>query len=157
MQRRTAFQMGMEEVQWAEAVWQEVCRTVVGAVLRLRSESSPLSLISTCCPFMLPCYLPHSRQNLDALLTRCPRLIPAGFINDHHSPHSHHHIQTGQFLRGNSDASFNFERTTPQPPPVIQRTASDIIKQPKPVPVCQLPGRGPVGGRGVAWKLGSED
>ncbi|KAH3982956.1 hypothetical protein HBI56_147780 [Parastagonospora nodorum] len=83
-------------------------------------------------------------------------LIQAGYINDHHSPHSHHHIQTRHFIRGNSDTSFNFDRTTPQPP-ILQRTASDVIQQPKPVPVSQLPGRGPVGGRGVAWKLGSED
>lgn len=59
--------------------------------------------------------------------------------------------------RGNSDTSFNFERTTPQPQPqLIHRTASDIIKQPKPVPAGQLPGRGIAGGK-VAWKLGSED
>jgi hypothetical protein len=84
-------------------------------------------------------------------------VVPAGYINDHYSPHSHHHIQTPHFLRGNSDASFNFDRTTPQPHiNVIQRTASDVIQQPKPVPVGQLSGRGPAGGR-VAWKLGSED
>jgi hypothetical protein len=62
-------------------------------------------------------------------------------------------------MRGNSDTSFNIERTTPQPHmQVIQRTASDVIQQPVPVPmpVGQLPGRGPAGGR-VAWKLGSED
>jgi hypothetical protein len=90
------------------------------------------------------------------LLTTRFRLITAGLINDHHAPHSHHHIQTGQFTRGNSDTSFNFERTTPQPPQVIQRTASDIIRQPKPAPMGQMPGRGVAGGR-VAWKLGSED
>ncbi|KAF1913217.1 hypothetical protein BDU57DRAFT_457578 [Ampelomyces quisqualis] len=87
------------------------------------------------------------------------RFMPAGFINDHHSPHSHHHIQTSQLGRGNSDTSFNFDRTTPQPHvQVLQRTNSDVIHQPKPVtvPMCTMPGKGAAGGR-VAWKLGSED
>jgi hypothetical protein len=84
-------------------------------------------------------------------------MVAPGFINDHHSPHSQYHIRKPQFLRNNSDTSFNFQQTTPQPHvQVIQRTASDVIQQPKPMPVDQLPGRGPVGGR-VAWKLGSED
>jgi hypothetical protein len=80
-----------------------------------------------------------------------------GYINDHHSPHSHHHIQTLPLGRGNSDVSFNFERTTPQPhPQPLQRTASEVIQQPKPVPVGLQPGRGLAGGK-VAWRLGSED
>ncbi|KAH8728991.1 hypothetical protein GQ44DRAFT_737176 [Phaeosphaeriaceae sp. PMI808] len=76
-----------------------------------------------------------------------------GFINDHHSPHSHHHIQKPHFLRNNSDTSFHFGQVTPQ---AIPRTTSDVIQQPKPVSVGQMPGRGPFGGR-VAWTLGSED
>lgn len=60
-------------------------------------------------------------------------------------------------MRGSSDTSFNFQQTTPQPHMhVIQRTASDVIQQPKPVPVGQLQGRNIAGGK-VAWKLGSED
>ncbi|KAF2824237.1 hypothetical protein CC86DRAFT_354111 [Ophiobolus disseminans] len=85
-------------------------------------------------------------------------VVPAGFINDHHSPHSHHHIQKPKFIRNNSDTSFNFQQTTPQPhmQPVIPRTTSEVIQQPKPVPAVMLPGRPPIGGR-VAWNLGSED
>ncbi|OAL03449.1 hypothetical protein IQ06DRAFT_324125 [Phaeosphaeriaceae sp. SRC1lsM3a] len=82
---------------------------------------------------------------------------PVSYINDHQSPHSHHHIQTLPIGRGNSDTSFNFDRLTPQPQaPLISRRASEIFQQPKPIPVGQLPKRGNAGGK-VAWKLGSED
>jgi hypothetical protein len=85
------------------------------------------------------------------------RNFPAGYINDHNSPHSQHHLRNPQFIRNNSDTSFSFQQTTPQAHiQVIQRTASDVIQQPKPVPVGLMPGRGPMGGK-VAWKLGSED
>jgi hypothetical protein len=88
--------------------------------------------------------------------------MPANYINDHHSPHSHHHIQNKPHIpRGSSDTSFTFHHPTPQPPiQVIQRTNSDLIQQPKPVPVGvnmpQLQGRGQAGGK-VNWRLGSED
>ncbi|KAF1843342.1 uncharacterized protein K460DRAFT_341359 [Cucurbitaria berberidis CBS 394.84] len=73
-------------------------------------------------------------------------------INDHNSPHSPHHIQKPQFLRGNSDASYPM--TTPQPPvQLIPRTSSDVIQQPKPVPIGQFQGNRQ--GR-MQWKLGSD-
>ncbi|KAH7063961.1 hypothetical protein BKA63DRAFT_538110 [Paraphoma chrysanthemicola] len=79
------------------------------------------------------------------------------FINDHHSPHSQHHIQNSQSMRGNSETSFSFQQITPQPHvQSIQRTASDVIKQPQPVPVGHAAARGLASGR-VAWRLGSED
>ncbi|KAF2035172.1 hypothetical protein EK21DRAFT_96936 [Setomelanomma holmii] len=82
---------------------------------------------------------------------------PIGFINDHHSPYSQHHIQKPHFLRANSETSFQFQQT-PQPPHTqnIPRQASDIIQQPQPVSMAHMPGKGHAGGR-VAWKLGSED
>jgi hypothetical protein len=89
------------------------------------------------------------------------RIMPAGYINDHHSPHSHHHIQSKPHIpRGSSETSFNLHHATPQPPiQVFQRTNSDVV-QPKPVSVgvnmSQLQGRGQAGGK-VNWKLGSED
>jgi hypothetical protein len=88
--------------------------------------------------------------------------MPAGYINDHHSPHSHHHIQSKPHIpRGSSETSFSHHHATPLPPPIygIQRTNSEVL-QPKPVPVgvnmSQLQGRGQAGGK-VNWKLGSED
>ncbi|KAH7072340.1 hypothetical protein FB567DRAFT_611728 [Paraphoma chrysanthemicola] len=82
---------------------------------------------------------------------------PVGFINDHYSPHSQHHIQNPQSMRGNSETSFNFQQITPQPHvQSMQRTASDVIKQPQPVPVGHAATRGLASGR-VAWRLGSED
>jgi hypothetical protein len=131
-------------------VWRGALREIVeGAVLCRKSklQRSLLLTLSSICT-LLDCFHTYKPSSV----------VPAGLINDHHSPHSHHHIQTPYFVRGNSDTSFNFERTTPQPHmQVIQRTASDyVIKQPQPVPAGQLPCRGPAGGR-VAWKLGSED
>jgi hypothetical protein len=131
-------------------VWRGVLLEVVDGAVSCRKsklQHSLLLMLSSLRTF-LDCF--HTYKSSSA--------VHAGLINDHHSPHSHHHIQTPHFVRGNSDTSFNFERTTPQPHmQVIQRTTSDhVIKQPQPVPAGQLPGRGPAGGR-VAWKLGSED
>lgn len=79
-------------------------------------------------------------------------LVPSGFINDHHSPHSSHHIQKQQFIRNGSDTSFNFSPTMPPPPMQGTPRAASEVMQPQPVPVSALPGRSR-----VAWNLGSED
>lgn len=85
--------------------------------------------------------------------------VPTGFINDHHTPHSNHHIQKQQFIRNGSDTSFHFSQPMHMPaaPPIhqgITRAASEGIQQaqPQPVHVSALPGRSR-----VAWNLGSED
>ncbi|KAF1832548.1 hypothetical protein BDW02DRAFT_554558 [Decorospora gaudefroyi] len=78
---------------------------------------------------------------------------PPFIINDFNSPYSHHHMQKPKLPRGSSDTTF--ANTTPKP--VMQpmpRTNSDVIQQPKPLPVGQFPG--PSGRGRVQWNLGSE-
>ncbi|CAN9136644.1 unnamed protein product [Alternaria alternata] len=76
------------------------------------------------------------------------------FVNDFNTPYSHHHIQKPKLPRGSSDTAF---QTATSPPKAfvqtVPRTNSDIIQQPKPMPVGQF--QGPGRGR-VQWNLGSE-
>ncbi|KNG52157.1 arm repeat-containing protein [Stemphylium lycopersici] len=96
---------------------------------------------------------PQSMQSpqLPPPLHAAPSQTP--FINDFNTPWSHHYIQKPKLPRGSSDTTF---QTNSTPKPVIQsipRTSSDIIQQPKPLPVGQS--HGPGRGR-VQWNLGSE-
>ncbi|KAG9191659.1 hypothetical protein G6011_10393 [Alternaria panax] len=76
------------------------------------------------------------------------------FVNDFNTPYSHHHIQKPKLPRGSSDTAFQTTTSTPKAfGQTVPRTNSDIIQQPKPMPVGQFPepGRGR-----VQWNLGSE-
>ncbi|KAF1939952.1 hypothetical protein EJ02DRAFT_241588 [Clathrospora elynae] len=74
-------------------------------------------------------------------------------INDFNSPYSHHHMHKTKLPRGGSETSFSV--ASPKPAmQLIARTNSDVIQQPKPVPVG--PFQGPGRGR-VQWNLGSEE
>jgi hypothetical protein len=77
------------------------------------------------------------------------------FINDFNSPYSHHHMQQNPKLpRGSSETAFP-TNTTPKPGlQTMPRTSSDVIQQPKPLPVG--PFQGPPGRGRVQWNLGSE-
>ncbi|KAF9694062.1 hypothetical protein EKO04_007870 [Ascochyta lentis] len=85
---------------------------------------------------------------------------PERFVNDFHTPYSSHHIQrppmgatVPALVRGNSETAFG-NNTPHAPPPVIPRTASEVvIQQPQPVQAGQY--TGPRNGR-VQWNLGSE-
>ncbi|KAF2125002.1 hypothetical protein P153DRAFT_379085 [Dothidotthia symphoricarpi CBS 119687] len=75
-------------------------------------------------------------------------------IKDLHSPAAGQHMQYfqhPQFLRGHSDSSSAY-MNPPAPMQLIPRTSSDVIQQPKPMPVGQSYGKL---GR-VQWNLGSE-
>ncbi|KAI4707202.1 hypothetical protein J4E89_008141 [Alternaria sp. Ai002NY15] len=101
-------------------------------------------------------------QGSPQLMQQSPQFSPPAqsmpsqtpFVNDFNTPWSPHHIQKPKLPRGSSDTVFHTTANTPKPVvQTIPRTNSDIIQQPKPVPIGQF--QGPGRGR-VQWNLGSE-
>ncbi|KAH7359490.1 hypothetical protein BKA66DRAFT_594137 [Pyrenochaeta sp. MPI-SDFR-AT-0127] len=118
------------------------------------SRRSSNHMAPSFCPSKtLLCSLPPHSLTSDRLIDYNTQLPHHHLINDHNALHSPHHIQNPQMVRGNSDTHFpSFAQ--PQPGQLVSRTASDVIPQPKPLPVGQFPGHG----RGrVQWNLGSEN
>jgi hypothetical protein len=144
------------------AVWRAVCSQAEGAVLNHRSKTSLLFTITDDSVLTRSSLLidygqdsPHSMQQSPQFplpLHSAPSQTP--FVNDFNTPYSHHHIQKPKLPRGSSDTIFQTTTSTPKPfVQTIPRNNSDIIQQPKPMPVGQF--QGPGRGR-VQWNLGSE-
>ncbi|KAH6857262.1 hypothetical protein BKA58DRAFT_432468 [Alternaria rosae] len=101
-------------------------------------------------------------QGSPQLMQQSPQFSPSAqsipsqtpFVNDFNTPWSPHHIQKPKLPRGSSDTVFHTTANTSKPVvQTIPRNNSDIIQQPKPVPIGQF--QGPGRGR-VQWNLGSE-
>jgi hypothetical protein len=151
------------EALLAETVaWPAVYSLVEGAVLNPRSKIPLLLMMAELGMLTGRSLLIDYAQGSPQLLQQSPQFptpphsapsqIP--FVNDFNTPWSPHHIQKPKLPRGSSDTVYQTTASTPKPlVQTIPRTNSDIIQQPKPMPIGQS--QGPGRGR-VQWNLGSE-
>jgi hypothetical protein len=144
------------------AAWRAVCSQVEGAVLNHRSKNTLLLTMTGDRILTRSSLLIDYAQDSPQLMQQSPQFpLPphsapsqTPFVNDFNTPYSHPHIQKPKLPRGSSDTIFQTTTSTPKPfVQTIPRNNSDIIQQPKPMPVGQF--QGPGRGR-VQWNLGSE-